>query len=125
MLARLSVFFIELTAAIQVVISGVEMFLWTRPAIYQRLELGLDDLQARTVAPIVQNAGLYNGFLAAGLVWGLFAAGDAYAIRVFFLCCVIIAGIFGAITLKPTTLVIQSLPAAIALILAYLSLPKS
>ena len=44
------------------------MFLWTKPYIYQRLDLGLDDLQARMVAPIVQNAGLYNGFLAAGLI---------------------------------------------------------
>jgi len=120
-MARLSAFFIGLTAALHVGISAVEMFLWTRPWIYQRLDLGLDDLQARTVAPIVQNAGLYNGFLAAGLIWGLFATRNAFAIRVFFLCCVIIAGIFGAITLKPTTLVIQSLPAAIALTLAYLS----
>jgi putative membrane protein len=123
-LARLSAFFIGLTAALHVVISGVEMFLWTRPWVYQRLDLGLDDVQARTVAPIVQNAGLYNGFLAAGLIWGLFATRNAFGIRVFFLCCVIIAGIFGAITLKPTTLAIQSLPAAIALTLTYLSRPR-
>ena len=122
-MTRITGFFIGLTAAIQLAISGVEMFLWTKPAVYDRLELGLNDLQAHAVEPIVQNAGLYNAFLAAGLIWGLFDTRNAFATRAFFLCCVIIAGIFGAITLKPTTLVIQSLPAAIALTLAFMSPP--
>ncbi len=122
---RLATFFVGLTAAIHVAIAAVEMFLWTRPEVYQRLELGFDEAQARAVAPIVKNVGLYNGFLAAGLIWGLFAGRIAFPIRVFFLSCVIIAGIFGAITLpKPTTLFLQSLPAAIALALTYLSRPR-
>ena len=114
--------FVGLTAAIHVAISVVEMFLWTRPEVYRRLELGLDQDQARAIKPIVQNVGLYNAFLVAGLIWGLFAGQMAFPIRVFFLSCVIIAGIFGALTLKKsTTLVLQSLPATIALVLTYLS----
>lgn len=66
---------------------------------------------------IVKNAGLYNGFIAAGLIWGTFAKNDSVPIQIFFLACVIIAGIFSALTLKWTTLVIQTLPALFALIL--------
>jgi putative membrane protein len=120
--ARLADVFVGLTALIHVVITSVEMFFWTSPKVYERLDLGLDEVQARKVAPIVKNVGLYNGFLVAGLVWGLFPGEIAFPIRVFFLSCVIIAGIFGAITLpKPTTLFLQSLPAAIALGLTYLA----
>jgi putative membrane protein len=122
-MARVAAFFVGLTAAFQLVISTVEMFFWSYPKIYERLDLGLNQTQARTVEPIVQNAGLYNAFLAAGLIWGLFGGRMAFPIRVFFLSCVIIAGIFGAVTLKPTTLVIQSLPAALALVFSYLSRP--
>jgi putative membrane protein len=124
-MTRLAAFCVGLTAAIHVVISAVQMFLWTRPEVYGRLDLRLNEAEALKVAPIVQNVGLYNGFLAAGLIWGIFAGRIAFTIRVFFLSCVIIAGIFGAITLpKPTTLFLQSLPAAIALVLCYLA-PKA
>jgi putative membrane protein len=123
--ARLAAFFVGLTAAIHICIAAVEMFLWTRPGVYQRLELGIDEEQARAIEPIVQNVGLYNGFLAAGLIWGLFAGRMAVPIRVFFLICVFIAGIFGALTLKkPTTLALQSVPAAVALALTYVSRPR-
>ena len=60
---------------------------------------------------------LYNGFLAAGLVWGILAGADGYEIKVFFLGCIIIAGIFGAVTVGRKILWIQALPAAIALAL--------
>jgi putative membrane protein len=123
-LTRLADVFVGITAALHVVISAVEMFLWPRPWVYQRLDLGLDDMQARTIAPIVQNAGLYNGFLAAGLIWGLFPGRNAFAVRVFFLSCVIIAGVFGAVTLKPMILALQSLPGAISLALTWLARPK-
>ena len=67
-----------------------------------------------------KNVGLYNGFLAAGLIWGLFPGQMAFPIGVFSPVVLIIAGVFGAITLpKPTTLFIQSLPAAIAFALTY------
>ena len=121
-MAILADLFVGLTALIHVVITGVEMFLWTSPKVYERVGFGFDQALARRVAPIVKNVGLYNGFLAAGLIWGLFPGQMAFPIRVFFLSCVIIAGVFGAITLpKPTTLFIQSLPAAIALALTYLA----
>ncbi len=114
--------FVGLTAAIHIAILVVEMFFWTRPEVYGRLNLGLDERQALAVKPIVQNVGLYNGFIAAGLIWGLFPGPMAFPIRMFFLSCVIIAGMFGAATLKrATTLALQSLPATIALALTYFS----
>jgi putative membrane protein len=103
----------------QGVIAVVEMFLWMHPKVYSRLLFEEDD--ARKVAPIVRNAGLYNAFLAAGLIWGIAELraghGDVLA---FFLACVAIAGVFGAITLKtsspfPLTLLIQTLPAVLGL----------
>ena len=124
-MSKLAAFFVGLNAAIHIAIAAVEMFFWTRPEIYTRLNLGLDSSQARAVEPIVQNVGLYNGFLAAGLIWGLSAGRMAFPVRVFFLSCVIIAGIFGAFTVKLTTLVIQTLPGSIALVLTYLALPKN
>ena len=66
---------------------------------------------------LAANQGLYNGFLAAGLVWGLCRQGERrLAIKVFFLGCVIVAGIFGAATAKPSILFVQALPAALALL---------
>lgn len=70
---------------------------------------------AKQAAPIVQNAGIYNSFIAAGLVWAAFSSKQALELRLFFLGCVIIAGIFGAFTLRPTTLILQTLPALIVL----------
>ena len=103
---------VGLVALIHGSILVAEMFLWRRPIVHRRL--GFTQDQADKVAPIVANAGLFNGFLAAGLVWGLVADGDAFAVKTFFLSCVIVAGIFGAATLKWTTLVLQSVPAAAA-----------
>jgi putative membrane protein len=102
-----------------VVISVVEMFFWNNPYLYGRLEFTSE--QAKTVAPIVANAGLYNGFIAAGLIWGLLAREAGLSIKVFFLLCVIVAGIVGAVTLKPTTLVLQTLPAFVALVGVWIS----
>lgn len=108
----------EIVAASQSLIALVEMGFWMRPAVHTRLFFGEED--ARKVAPIVRNAGLYNAFLAAGLVWGFAAGPDRAWIFSFFLVCVAIAGIFGAFTLKsrspfPLTLLIQTRPAAIGL----------
>lgn len=66
---------------------------------------------------IVKNAGIYNGFIAAGLFWSAFDATNSTILSIFFLSCVVIAGIFGAITLKWTTLIIQTIPAIIPLAL--------
>ncbi|MEB3311333.1 MAG: DUF1304 domain-containing protein [Snowella sp.] len=70
---------------------------------------------AQQAEPIVQNAGIYNSFIAAGLVWAALAAKQSLALRYFFLSCVIIAGVFGAFTLRPTTLILQTVPALIVL----------
>ena len=67
------------------------------------------------MAPIVANAGLYNSFLAAGLIWSVVSGSGGPDIAVFFLTCVAVAGVFGAITLKPTTLLLQTVPGVIAL----------
>ncbi len=92
----------------------LEMFLWTKP--YGRKTFGLSEEHANNTATLAANQGLYNGFLAAGLLWGLLSTGGFDAL-VFFLGCIIIAGIYGAFTVKPSILWIQALPAAIALFL--------
>ena len=91
----------------------LEMFLWTKPAGLRAF--GLTQEFAEQTAVLAANQGLYNGFLAAGLIWGLIAKENAFSIRVFFLGCVIVAGVFGGITAKTSILYIQALPAAIAL----------
>lgn len=94
----------------------VEMFLWTKPT--GRRIFGLTKELAEATKALAANQGLYNGFLAAGLVWALFAGFQA---KVFFLTCVIIAGIFGAITAKRSILWVQAMPAAVALALVVLT----
>lgn len=110
--------FVAIVAIIHIVIAALEIFFWGTPAIYERL--GFTPEVAQQVTPIVKNAGLYNGFIAAGLVWGTFTK-DSFQIRLFFLICVIIAGIFGAFTLRPTTLLLQTTPAFIALIIVWVA----
>jgi len=100
-------------ATIHVAISIIEMFFWENPLVHQRLNFPADI--ASQVTPIVQNAGLYNSFIAAGLIWAAFARSNTVRLRVFFLACVIIAGIFGAFTLKWTTLALQTIPGFVAL----------
>ena len=94
----------------------VEMFLWQHP-----IGMGMFDLTpqfAAETAFMAQNQGLYNGFLAAGLIWALVAA--KRDVRVFFLLCVIVAGVFGAVTVSPTILFAQAVPAALALVFTLL-----
>ncbi len=107
---------VAIVAVIHIVIAAVEIFFWETPAIYERLNFTAE--VAKQVTPIVQNAGLYNSFVAAGLIWGAFTK-DSFQIRLFFLICVIIAGIFGAFTLRPTTLLLQTAPAFIALVIVW------
>src|ERR1700712_2699972 len=112
---------IALVAALHVYFLVLEMFLWTKP-------LGLKTFRnspekARDSAVLAANQGLYNGFLVAGLVWGLVQAIPAFAfqIKTFFLLCVIIAGIYGAVTVSRRILLVQAAPAAIALVLLWLA----
>jgi len=89
----------------------LEMFFWDHPVGRKVFSL-TPEISARTAA-LAANQGLYNGFLAAGLVWALWA--DRRDLRVFFLGCVIVAGVFGGLTAKTSILFIQALPAAVAL----------
>jgi len=91
----------------------LEMFLWTKPAGLKAFALTPEF--AEQTAVLAANQGLYNGFLAAGLIWSLIRKEEGFSLRVFFLGCVIIAGIFGAITAKPSILYVQAAPALIAL----------
>lgn len=89
----------------------LEMFFWTKP-------IGLKVFNqtpeaAGSSAVLAANQGLYNGFLAAGLIWALSTARPDVAI--FFLCCVVVAGVFGAMTVKPRIFLVQGLPALLAL----------
>ena len=103
-----------ITALIHFGLMIAEMFFWKQPIIYTRLDFNF--IEAAKVAAIVANAGLYNGFIASGLTWGLISGPKDYPIKTFFLVCIIIAGLFGAVTLKPTTLLIQTVPGVAALI---------
>lgn len=91
----------------------LEMFLWTKPA--GRKAFGLTKEFAESTKALAANQGLYNGFLAAGLAWGCWLGITGIDIRVFFLGCVVVAGAFGAATVSWRILLIQGVPAAIAL----------
>jgi len=97
----------------------LEMFLWTRPS--GRRAFGLSAEFAEQSKALAANQGLYNGFLAAGLAWGLCLGSAGLGVKVFFLGCVLIAGIFGGLTASRKILWIQALPAAIGLVLVHLS----
>ena len=89
----------------------LEMFLWTTP--FGRRTFGLTKEIADGSARLAANQGLYNGFLAAGLIWGALAG--LFEVKVFFLVCVIVAGVFGAFTAKRSILYVQAVPGAVAL----------
>jgi len=91
----------------------LEMFLWTTPIGHG--VFGLDPAFAEQSASLAANQGLYNGFLSAGLVWSLFRGAEGFALKVFFLACVVVAGVFGALTASGSILWIQGFPALIAL----------
>jgi putative membrane protein len=110
---------VALVAALHVYFLVLEMFLWTKP--FGRRVFRLREEVAQASAPLAMNQGLYNGFLAAGLVWGLVQGPAGFQIQIFFLTCVVIAGVFGAITANRAILWVQALPGAIALLLVLLA----
>ncbi len=110
---------VALVAIEHLYILVLEMFLWTKPAGLRAF--GLTPEFAEQSAVLAANQGLYNGFLAAGLIWGLVRKTDGFPVQVFFLTCVIVAGIFGGITAKPSILYVQAAPAAVALIVTLLA----
>ncbi|HEY8994210.1 MAG TPA: DUF1304 domain-containing protein [Lacunisphaera sp.] len=104
-----------LVALLHVAFLVLEMFLWTKP--YGRRVFGMTEEKAQASKVLAANQGLYNGFLAAGLGWGLVLGENGQAIRMFFLGCVIVAGLFGAATVSRKILFVQALPAAVALVM--------
>lgn len=104
---------VVLVAALHIGFMVMEVFFWTAPFVLRAF--AMTEAQARETTVLAANQGVYNGFLAAGLLWGLMAKREAEAIKVFFLGCVIVAGIFGAVTAKSTILYVQALPAMLAL----------
>ncbi len=102
---------VAFVAALHLLFLVLEMFLWTKP--FGRRTFGLTPELAEASAKLAANQGLYNGFLAAGLVWGLVA--NNFQVKAFFLVCVIVAGVFGAFTAKRSILWVQALPGALAL----------
>ena len=109
---------ISLVIVLHILFLILEMFLWNTP--FGRKTFGLKQDYAKQSAALAANQGLYNGFLAAGLLWGLVSTGGFDAL-IFFLGCIIIAGIYGALTAKRSILFLQALPAAIAMALLILT----
>jgi putative membrane protein len=110
---------IAIVALLHVYFLVLEMFLWDKP-------LGLKTFRqtpqaAAATKVLAANQGLYNGFLAAGLAWGLLLGAEGFSVKVFFLCCVIIAGLYGGASVGKKIIFVQALPAAIGLILLYIS----
>jgi putative membrane protein len=112
---------VALVAILHAFFLTLEMFLWDKP-------LGLKVFRntpekAEITRVLAANQGLYNGFLAAGLIWGLVHGNPAFAfqIKVFFLICVIVAGAYGAATVSTRILIVQALPAALALVALFLT----
>ena len=113
-------FLVAVVAALHVFFLVLEMFLWDKPLGLKIFRNSIE--KARDSAVLAANQGLYNGFLAAGLVWGLLhpTPGFAFQIKIFFLLCVIVAGVYGAATVSRRILYVQAAPAALALILLWL-----
>lgn len=110
---------VGLVALLHVYFLVLEMFLWDKPAGLKAFGQTLEAARASKV--LAANQGLYNGFLAAGLLWGLVLGDAGTGVKVFFLACVIVAGLFGAATASRKILFVQALPAAVALALVLLA----
>jgi putative membrane protein len=108
---------IAIVAILHIGFLVLEMFLWNHPI--GRRTFKMTKEVSESSATLAANQGLYNGFLAAGLIWGLIS--DQFAVKLFFLVCVLIAGVFGGMTAKRSILYIQALPALLGLLLLYLS----
>lgn len=104
---------VALVALIHVYILVLEMFLWDKPAGLRAF--GQSQAAATASKILAANQGLYNGFLAAGLFWGLSMGQAGHDVKVFFLLCVLVAGLYGAATASRKILFVQAIPAAVGL----------
>ncbi|AAQ59109.1 DUF1304 domain-containing protein [Chromobacterium violaceum] len=110
---------IALVALLHVYFLILEMFLWDKPLGMKTFRLTPE--RARDTKVLAANQGLYNGFLAAGLLWGLWLGTAGFQIKLFFLACVLAAGVFGAATANRRILLVQGLPAALGIALLLLA----
>ena len=110
---------VGLVALLHIGFLVLEMFLWDKPAGLRAFGQTREAAAASRV--LAANQGLYNGFIAAGLIWGLTLGADGSGVKIFFLVCVLIAGLFGAATASRKILLVQALPAAVGLALVLLS----
>lgn len=108
-----------LVALLHIYFLVLEMFLWNKPVGRKTFNTTAEFADASKA--LAANQGLYNGFLAAGLLWGLSLGDVGRSIQLFFLCCVVIAGTYGAYSVNRRILFVQGLPAAIAGLLVWLS----
>ena len=108
---------VGLVALLHLYFLVLEMFLWTTPT--GRRVFGTTPEFAQASKTLAANQGLYNGFLAAGLVWGLVEGAAGFHTKLFFLSCVIVAGLYGAWTVSRKILYVQALPAIAALVLLH------
>lgn len=114
LLANILVLFVALS---HIGILVLEMFFWDHPI--GREIFSLTPEESAMTAVLAKNQGLYNGFLAAGLIWGLLK--KRFDVKVFFLGCVVVAGVFGALTASTSILFTQAMPAAVALLVLYIA----
>lgn len=112
---RFSDILIFVIAILHVYILVLEMFLWDKPKGMKAF--GLTKEFATASKKLAANQGLYNGFLSAGLFWGLLSTQNGHDIKLFFLSCIIVAGVYGAMTANKKILFIQALPALVAILL--------
>ncbi|NIF21649.1 DUF1304 domain-containing protein [Candidatus Pantoea multigeneris] len=110
----LSTLLVVLVAAIHVYILILEMFLWDTP--FGRKAFNLSPVFSRDTKVLAANQGLYNGFLAAGLLFGVWLGSEGLQFKLFFLICVMVAGIYGAVTSSRKILYVQTIPALLATI---------
>ncbi|HXD06629.1 MAG TPA: DUF1304 domain-containing protein [Burkholderiaceae bacterium] len=110
---------VALVALIHVYILVLEMFLWDKPAGLRAF--GQTPQAAAASKVLAANQGLYNGFLAAGLLWGLSLGTSGTSVKLFFLGCVLVAGLYGAATASRKILFVQALPAAVGIALLALT----
>ena len=108
---------VVLVALLHIGFLALEMFFWDHP--FGRKRFGMTPEYSKASASLAANQGLYNGFLAAGLIWGLVIS--SAPVKIFFLICVVIAGVYGGFTAKRSILYMQALPGVLALIAVYLA----
>ena len=117
-MATLANLVVALLALIHVYILVLEMFLWDKPKGLKAFNNTPE--KAAITKVLAANQGLYNGFLAAGLFWGLWLGVDGFGVKAFFLGCILVAGLYGAATVGRKILFIQALPATLGLVALFL-----